>query len=555
MDHTLFDILHERAPKFNQDLVQGLAVKQLAEAESYIRRILKTAEQDLPPELKFVELVRCSPEEEYREVTKRLTSAGKTLEVAPSNTYMVKAQFSFKDEMLDPTYFYMPYVEQAGLMRIRASVFAISPVMADKAVSVGPDYIFIPLNRAKMTFNRLYHHVLRDGERESVYVYWSLIYNLNERARRDAKKRTVVGHTTLGHYLFAKYGLKQTFAKYCNTDIQVGNDETITEEKFPKADWVIVASTGFKPKGVREKLYMASNLRVAIARKDYNLATGSLLGALFYVVDHFPQRVYAEYLHGHLKVNPKDKQDVADVEDEKRLWQTLLGLLLFGCPNGEGKLIDDIQAHLLSLDSYIDTESKTYLKTDDIYCENLYDLLMHVVETFSSRVTHSGMQVASLYDKRLVVLRYLLRDLTSAINTFMFKMSGDKRKVITKKDVQNTLKYVLKPLTILKINRGHGEVNPISTPSDNMYFKITSQVIQQSDSSKTKTKSKANPSDPSKFLHVSIAEVGSYNAVSKAEPTGRSKLNPYLKLSPDGMIMRDPAKAAILDRTQKRLTS
>lgn len=555
MDHALFDILHERAPKFNQDLVQGLAVKHMAETEAYIDRIFRTAAEDLPPELKYLGLSRCTPEEEYREVVKRLTSANKTLEVAPSHTYMVKVEFSFKDERLEPTYFYLPFVEAGGLMKIRDSVFAVSPVMTDKAVSVGPDYIFIPLNRAKLTFNRQYHHIIKDGERESVYVYWSLIYNLNERAKRDAKKRTVVGNTTLGHYLFAKYGLKPTFAKYCNTDIEVGDDETITEAKYPKEDWVIVASTEFKPRGVKEKMYLSSRLRVAIRRKDYNLTTSSLLGTLFYIADHFPARVLAQYIHGHVSNLPSNKRDDVSIEDEKRLWQTLLGLLLFGCPAGEGKLVDDIQAHLASLDSYIDNESKSYLKTDDIFCENLYDLLMHVIETFSTRVTQSGMQVASLYDKRLVVLRYLLRDISSAINTFMFKMSGDKRKVITKKDVQNTLKYVLKPLTILKINRGHGEVNPISTPSDNMYFKITSQVIQQSDSTKTKSKSKANPSDPSKFLHVSIAEVGSYNAVSKAEPTGRSKLNPHLKLSPDGMIMRDPAKVELLDRTQKRLMS
>ena len=540
-DQVLFDALYARTPKFNSDIVNGLAIKHLEEEEYYLDRILRTAECEFPPELKYIGLTRCTPEEEYREVVRRLTSASKTVELAPSDIYMAKILFSFQDEPLPPCPIYLPFVRKAGLIRIRGSVFAVSPVMTDKAISVGPDYLFVPLNRAKMMFHRMFHQLVINGKREAVYVYHSLIYNLNDKQKKEARDKQVNGFTTLGHYLFAKFGVRQTFAQYCNTDIIVGDETYINETNFPTDDWVIFSSTMFKPVGVKDRAYVGSRIRVAIQKEHYNLTTTSLLGAFFYVADHFPQRVLAEYINE------------SDVESEKRMWQTLLGLLLFGCPHGEGKLIEDIQNHIKSLDTYIDSEAKTTLRSDDVYCEDLYGLLMHVIETFSTRVTQSGSRVSSLYDKRLVILRYLLKDIILAINTFMFKMAGDKRKVLSRKEVENALRYHLKPNLIMRINRGHGEVNPTSTPSDNMLHKITSQVTQQSDSSRSKTK-KANQSDPSKFLHVSIAEVGSYNAVSKSEPTGRSRLNPHVRLSPDGTILRDPAKADFLDYVQQRIT-
>lgn len=535
MDSKLFALVEEVTPKFNTLVVDGLAVPQMRLVESYVDRIMKTAEADFPPSLRYLGCRRCTPQEEYAEVTKRLNNQS-TFELARSDLYMVKYFFSFEGEELEPRYMYLPFVGEAGIITIRGSVFSISPVLADKAISVGPDSIFIPLNRDKLTFERQIQHFYTNGERETVYVVWSQIHHLKKNAQKLANKSAVRGRTTLPHYLFAKYGVTRTFMEFTNSKVVVGTDETIIPSLYPPEKWIICSSTLMKPRGVRDKAYVASNVRLAILRKDYNLTTASLIGGFFYVVDHFPQRVEPEYI------------------DETRLWMVLMGHLLFGSGGSEGKLAEDVAAHLRSLDGYLDSEAKAYLKDDGVHCEDLYGLLMHIIETFSYRVTQSTSQVASMYDKRLMVLRYVLKDVTSAINTFMFKVNSFKKKILTKNDVVSLMRHTLKPTTAMGINRNHGEVNSVSCPGDNKYFKVTSQIVLQTDSSGGRGKSKkTTASDPSKFLHASIAEVGSYNTMGKSEPTGRNKVNPCLTIQADGLIMKDPGKVETLERTQRRI--
>lgn len=534
MDKKLFDLVEAGTPKFNDLVVEGLAVQQMRHVESYVDRIMKTAEADFPPSLRYLGCRRCTPQEEFAEVTKRFNNQS-TFELARSDLYMVKYFFSFEGEELEPRFLYLPFVGDAGIITIRGSVFSIAPVLADKAISVGADSIFIPLNRDKLTFERQIQHFFINGQRETVYVVWSQIHHLKAKAQRLANKSAVRGRTTLPHYLFAKYGVTRTFQEFTNTKVVVGTDVDVTPELYPETDWVICSSTQMKPRGVRDKMYVASNVRLAIPRKNYNLTTASLIGGFFYVVDHFPQRIEPEFI------------------DETRLWMVLMGHLLFGSGGNEGKLAEDVGAHLRSLDGYLDSEAKAYLKDDGVHCEDLYALLMHIIETFSQRVTASTSQVASMYEKRLMVLRYVLKDLTSAINTFMFKVTSFKKKVLTKNDVLALMRHTLKSTVAMGINRMHGEVNSVSCPGDSKYFKVTSQVILQTDSSGGRGKSKTTASDPSKYLHASIAEVGSFNTMGKSEPTGRNKINPYVCIQSDGLIVRDPRKIEILDHTQRRI--
>lgn len=69
MDKETFDELMVDAPKFNQPLVQGLAVKELQHIEEYVEhRIIRVAAAEFPPQLKFIEGVRCSVEEDRKSV-------------------------------------------------------------------------------------------------------------------------------------------------------------------------------------------------------------------------------------------------------------------------------------------------------------------------------------------------------------------------------------------------------------------------------------------------------------------------------------------------------
>lgn len=533
MDKALFDLVAARTPKFNDPLVDGLAVSHMRSVEAYIDHMFRTAETDFPPEVRYEYFRRCTPYEEYAEETRRQSNQS-TCELARSDIYLAMYQLSFNGEMLDPVFIYLPFVGDAGIITLRGSLFSISPVLADKAVSVDTDSIFIPLNRDKLTFERQIHMFYRGGERETAYVIWSEIYHISPKDKRIASKSAVRGKTTLVHYLLAKYGFTAMFAMYANIEVKVGLPEEINIHTYPESDWIICSSTQIKPRGVRDKTYVASNIRLVIRKADYNLTTAGLIAGFFYIVDLFPDRIKPEYVN------------------EQRLWRVLMGHLLWGSGTNEGKLADDVAVHLRSLDGYLDGEAKANLREDNIYCETLYDLLYEIIDTFNHRVTQSNTQVASMYDKRLMVLRYALKDITKAINLFMFAITSSKKKPLTKQDVQKQMKRLFKPKLVLRINRDHGEVSSVAIPGDNKYFKGTSQITLQVDSSGGRGK-KSSTNSPSQFLHASISEVGSHNGMGKSDHTGRNRVSPFVRIGPDNVIERDPDKVELIDSVQRKI--
>lgn len=87
-----------------------------------------------------------------------------------------------------------------------------------------------------------------------------------------------------------------------------------------------------------------------------------------------------------------------------------------------------------------------------------------------------------------------------------------------------------------------------------MALKITNILVPQHKSSKTnKSKARVVLSDPTKRLHVSIAEVGGAWAIPKAEPDGRSRLNLTLTTDESGLVLRDPKYVELLDSVQQKL--
>lgn len=540
MDKKLFAYIEKQCPKFNPDIANGLAVIQMAHVEQYIDSVMRCAETSFPPGLRYVRYERCKPGEEYAQVTAKRNNR-QTYELAKSDVYLVKYYFEFtgpdgRTEELKPRFLYLPYVSDSGLITILGSTFSISPILADPAISVGVDNIFIPLNRDKLTFKRLIHHFVMDGVRETSYVVWSSIYHPPARTRNSpTKRRTIDVNSTIMHYMLCKYGFSRTFAEFGNADVRIGYDE-INETNFPKSEWKICESIKIKPKGVKTKLYAPSNIRLAIRHEHYNLTTQSMIGGFFYVVDHFPDRVLPEYV------------------DTERMWKTLMGHVIFATNESEGKLVLNVDAHMVSLDGYIDGMVREWLREDGVKVDNVYELFMHVIETFHTRITQGGAAVSTMYGKRLMVLRWVLMDIIKAIFNVTFQLQKYSKKVLTKNEIVNIMNAELKPELIFRINRRHSEVASISSPSDNKCFKITSNVVLQTNSTGgTRSKAKATIIDPSKHLHASIAEVGQFNNLPKSEPTGRSRINLYISLGPDGSILRDPSKQELIDSVQEAI--
>ena len=143
----LFKHIESQIPKFNEALVGGLVSKQMQFCEQYVDRIFHCAAPNFPAGLRYLRCERCTPQETLQVITAKRGNR-QSYELSRSDIYMVKCIFEFNGEELKPRYLYLPYVNDAGLIHLRGSVFAISPVLADHAVSTGVDSIFIPVNRS-----------------------------------------------------------------------------------------------------------------------------------------------------------------------------------------------------------------------------------------------------------------------------------------------------------------------------------------------------------------------------------------------------------------------
>ena len=536
MDTELANFIHATTPKMNLEVTRGLACRQVADAMAYVERIWRCAEPGFPEGLRYHGTFRCTPKEVFDFATAKKNNR-QTFEFTKSDIYLVKHKLSWQGEPLKDQYTYLPFVSEAGLISIMGSMFSISPVLADKAVSVGEDSIFIPLNRDKLTFRRTQHHFLIDGVRHQGSVVWSNIHHASKKSNGPmSARRTMNANAAMVHYLFCKYGLTRTFQQFTNTHVVAGYPEDITPEKYPSDKWIIFSSFhqqhGKAPTGIREKFYSGTKVRLAVKRQDFTESVEHLVSGFWYVADRFPDRMNPEYF------------------DDVRFWKPLLGHVIYANDDNEGRLLNKVDQHMASLDGYIDGMVRNNLAEDGIFVHDLYDLFMHIIETYSSRITGNASSAASMYDKRLMILRYVLIDIIKAIFGLMFALQGNTKKAITKADVLNAMQRFLKPLLIIKINHKHGEVSSVNSPSDCMAFKVTSNMVLQTNIGNGGGNAKSIIIDSSRILHASIAEVGQMNNLPKGEPTGRTRINPYVILDKECSIVRNPELEAIIEKTQ-----
>lgn len=538
MDPALRQAMAARTPKINPVIAEGLAVREMRHVEEYVDSIVRHVEKDFPEGLSYVDYRRLTPIEEYIRVTEQKSSRSQ-FDVSRSDVYMIVLNFDFKGKKITKP-LYLPFVRDGGMIVLRGSTFAISPVLADKGISLGTDSAFVQIPRAKITFKRTRHHFVANGVRRTPNVVHSWLHHRNRKSRRQSVKSPVKMETTLVHYLFAKYGVKETFRRFYGTEIRIGDSSTINEDNYSTDEWVICRSIQRKPVHLRVKTYRPTDLRLAIREPDYDTVSEAMIAGFFYVVDHFTQRIHAEWLDGS--------------KDEIRLWRVILGLIIGGITGGEGSIKEAMDEHMDSLDNYIDAGAKASLAQGDIYVDDIYELIYYVLEILSQMVVQSTDTISSMYDKQLMVLRYVLKDVNEGFNRMLFKLEKTARKKeLTENDVENIIRKLPRHDEVLKMNNGgkHGEVNSVSLPGDNKFFKITSNMVLQTDSGGSMSRSsKTSLVSKTKFLHASIAEVGSYGVLPGSEPTGRTRINPWVQVDDKGAIQRDPVFQELIDRTQ-----
>lgn len=538
MDSALFAHMHrKRAPVFNEDVIKGIACKDVPHAKAYIDSRIRCGESQYPEGFEFIGSERCSPLETYNVITRARSGNNRIFDIAHTSVYLVKYRFSNFGKELNPVYMYLPYVGQAGMLHISGKPFAIAPVMGDIAFEIEENSVFIRIPRAPMSFNRESYTVVVDGLRVKEQVVWALLHNKKARNRSELIR---LGHvfTSMPHYLFCKYGLFGAFEKYAGTRPIVMRRGEYDPKTHPEEHWVVVSSMRRPPRGVnprRNYEAIATDFIMLIDRGAWSDLARSMATGFFYVIDHFPEFV----------------TDPADLEDPW-WWCVWMAFILWGESSNYGKLVTEIEVHLESLDGYVDQETIRTLQEVNVDCADMYDLMTYLMKEMQNMLDSRVGKEACLYNKRLEVLRYLLRNINNNVFEFLFKITGNAKKTLTDKEYEDLLRKFFNPWLIHGISSAaeHPEVSSVSNPSDNMFFKITSVIVQQTDTHGRGKSQDAKPIGPTMYLDSSFSSVTGFGVLPKSTPIGNNRFNPCIRLGPKHTTEEVPEFKPILDRVQ-----
>ena len=531
MDPGLAFCVDAATPKINPLLGNGIATEHMKHTESYIDQVFRSVAKSFPANLIYNGFVRCTPMEEYRELTRPKPKS--TFDIARSDIYMVKYLFTYEGEKIE-RFISLPFVGEAGSIYLGNSRFIISPILADRVISIGESNIFVRLLKARLTFERMSQHYMADGKRETVRVPWSTIYNKNAKQRKI--KPLVKANCTLVHYLFCKYGFTETFIRFGNCHPVVGNIEKVNRNTYPENEWMICQSTQIAPKGCGRGFYQPTTIQIAIRRSEVTPIVQSMIGGFFYVVDHFPGHILPEYV------------------ESRELWMVMMGHIIFSGSIHRGKLLDDIKDHIESLDDYIDAITLIEMKEIGMRITDVYELFAAIIQNYNDWLLGGADKINSMYEKKISVIGFVLFEIVKAIINCSFKLKAGSKKKMTKKEVINIMNSTLRTGLIYSINKNHPEVTTTSYSGDNKAFKITSLLVPQSGANKQGgRKDRTVLKDPTKYLHVSVAEVGGYSNLPKSAPDGRSKLNINLRLDENGVVIQDPKFVPLMTDAQEKI--
>lgn len=528
MDNSLFTIVDQQMPQFNDKIAKGIITEYMKDIEDYISRVFEASQIDYPEELKFVRIERVDPRTDYQ---KRIYN--KTFNISKSDTYMVQVIFSYNGVELPPYYMNLPYVREAGLITMNGSTFLISPVLIDEGLSIGPDSIFIHVNKDKITFMREHYAMHVNGKRVNGYVHYSDVYNGKPPAGISKKqlRRTSKMRSLIMIYLFTKKGVTGSFKDYLGVDIVLGKDEINTSNYNPE-EWTIIDSLGIKPKTLMGGAYHKPSWKIAVRNEDYNLDVMTFALSFYYIIDHFYDRVEEENL------------------DDTTIWKLLLGLIIRPEESNEITALNSAQRNLTSLDSHLDVQICSSLASIGVYVNDIYDLFLVIIKSYTSRVVRTTHDLATMYNKRLTVQRYILKTITEKIFKLGYKLQARKKdKNLKERDIKEIIKNHIGMNDIGLINYKHVEVESASNSTDNIIPRLTSRLVLQRDLTRS---SKASGFTPDMVLDISIAEAGNLTSMT-GDATGRSRLNMYVNIDDSGTILPNPDLLYITKDAQTKI--
>lgn len=544
MDIELFSELQEDKPKFDQRILDGLAYHGLKDAKGEVDRLIECAEKSFPEGFNYLGSHICSPQEACLTMASIKRRGELSLDLAQSRVVLCRYEFEFDGVRLRDRYFFLPVVSKGGFIKIAGKMFAISPVLADPGFSVGEDYVFLRMNRAPVNFKRIIYTVDINGDKVSKYVVHSKLHH--RAGNRDRKNVSDVIHlgrvvTTIPHYLFCKYGPEETFRRFGRCDVTITTDAELAANPMDPEKYSFIRSRKVAPatlKKTNNYALVASPVVLVVEKDKLTHLVEGLAAGFFYMLDHFPE------VH--------EQKELAD----PFTWKLWLAYVLFGDQLGYGKLVENVDSHLASLDDYVDMEvRKTLRDEEELDFDDIYQLCSYIQDHMDDIIDKKGTDIASMYGKRLMTANYVLRDIFEQIFRCVFEITKNRKRKLNKDDYNKLLGKYFIPEKIheLRNTAKKAFVSSVSSPSDNMFFKVTSRLVMQAHTGTSGKSQNVNVHDPMSHLHSSTLECGNYVVLPRNSPLARNTINPTARLDEKWTLLRKPSMRTVVDYVDEHI--
>jgi hypothetical protein len=528
---TLASYIAHISPKFNALMVEGFCYNRLKNAVEYIDNYIKySVTNKTKTHLEYLGYRRLSPKEEIKSISGTRLS----YDVAENSIYPVEFIFRYGEEKEDRKYIlYLPYLSKGNLIKLSGTSFLVSPVLADKVISIGENIIFINIVTAKYNFERVICSVKCNNIYKRVPVIVTRLY------KNQSKKLTDTTHAlpTVLHYLLAVHGYTKTMEMILGyVPKPVYNTDNVDTTEYN-----VISSVGIKPKEyIRDRFnYSPTNISFLVG-KEHNFDQATyVLGNVFYLIDNFPEYVTIDHL------------------DDLFLWKKLMGEIIHSGNHQISYIMEKIDAHFKDLASNFD--SVTHQKLLDIGHEasNLVDLLMVIFKNFNNWILST--EVKSLYNNKSYECElYVLSKITSGITRAVLDISKEELRIdnapLEEKIVNKILTKYLRPKSIFRLKK-ELYVTSVNYSGDHLYPKNTALVVEQ-ESDPINVATNINSAADRKKLTASMITIGSIFGLPKNNPTPLIRLNPYVNVDDrSGTVLPHPIYNDIITATGNLLNN
>lgn len=505
----------QQLPPFNDYLLKTFRKDQINRSVEYVDTVFREAIKLFNGEIIYHGCDILSPEHRLDELNDPAFKRGFNIQI--SELQLVRFTFLYEGNRI-VTHMYLPYIKD-GAITIDDTKYYLQLAIIEKVIYRIADGIIVKVMRSPLHFWRSeqFGYVNTKGKSfiESI-ITTKIHYKQRKRAKRDIK-------TALLLYPLSHFGLLGTYQHF---NIDPSTIQFVDSENLTAPEDIMYIK-------VREGIYV--KVKPELMQGDYSRIVASLVYCL---------RYYKE-------------ATIPDIYDPSGvIWKIILGKSIYGLSTKSTLAHNHAEKHFTSLATYLDPLTQAELAKQNIFCNDIYDLLITVFKSIDGWI--ANYKPNNLYDKKLGVLELIMSELVETIFKKMYGNPNDQK--LTLKTVRAILRMPSKKIAgLYKCGAVRGSTQIYG---DNELLTIQGKKIRQPISQETPGKQRSSKKkaggniigsdehqfDTSALVHESILSIPSSN------PGDGGDINPYAPISHDGSLLK-PDYASDLEELESYLPS